>query len=241
MARAKMCLLSGKEIDKNASFICVPVSYKGAQGKLGFVSDDEVKNGFTQPFKSESTDKTGVFVKTGLNIRFNWKVLPLEYNGFIFRDEQEVIAFLCVITHGKVQKMGAVGNYIRVPQHTTLCGWRYIFAAVASVVNVSDVEVLATLENADTPNMDNVRLALASCENVSDIGDKFRYDVKRETFRFTYTDIASFMRCIDTVHRMLKSSNNPGKLVRMLEQSADHVTEADRRGRVIKDGGKRAK
>lgn len=241
MARNKVCLLSGKQIKKNENFLCVPVSYKGAQGKLGFVSNDEVKNGFTQPFKSESTDKTSAFVKTGLNIRFNWKMLPLEYNGFIFRDEAEVIAFLCVITHGKVEKRGAVGNYIRVPYHTTLCGWRYIFAAVASVVEVSDVEILATLENDDAPNMDNVRLALSGCENVSDIGDKFRYDVKRETFRFTYTDIASFMRCIDTVHRMLKSSNNPGKLVRILEQSAEHVTESDRRGRVIKDGGKRAK
>lgn len=241
MARAKMCLLSGKEIDKNASFICVPVSYKGAQGKLGFVSDDEVKNGFSQPFKSESTDKTGVFVKTGLNIRFSWKALPLEYNGFIFHSEQEVIAFLCVITHGKVQKMGAVGNYIRVPYHTTLCGWRYIFAAVASVVSVSDVEILATLENDTAPNMENIKLVLTSFENVSDIGAKFRYDAKRETFRFTYTDIASFIRCIDTVHQMLKNSGNPAKLVRMLEQAAAHVTEADRRGKVIKDGGKRAK
>lgn len=241
MARAKICLLSGQQINKNDDFICVPASYKGAQGKTGFVLTDEVKNGYIQPFKSESTTKESVFVKTGLNIRFSWKELPLEYNGFLFHTESEVIAFLCVITHGKVQKMGAVGNYIRVPYHTTLCGWRYIFAAVASVVNVSDVEILATLENADTPNMDNVRLALSGCENVSDIGDKFRYDVKRETFRFTYTDIASFMRCIDTVHRMLKSSNNPGKLVRILEQSAEHVTESDRRGRVIKDNGKRAK
>lgn len=241
MARNKVCLLSGKEIGKNDSFLCVPVSYKGAQGKLGFVSDDEVKNGFTQPFKSESTEKTSAFVKTGLNIRFSWKPLPLEYNGFLFREEAEVVAFLCVITHGKVEKRGAVGNYIRVPYHTTLCGWRYIFAAVASVVEVSDVEILATLENSPSPNTDNIQLVLTSCENVSDIGDKFRYDKKRGTFRFTYTDIASFIRCIDTVHRMLKSSNNPGKLVRILEQSAEHVTEADRRGRVIKDGGKRAK
>lgn len=241
MARSKMCLLSGKAIGKNEGFICVPASYKGAQGKLGFVSNDEVKNGFSQSFKSESTEKTGAFVKTGLNIRFSWKPLPLEYNGFLFREEQEVIAFLCVITHGKVEKRGAIGNYIRVPYHTTLCGWRYIFAAVASVVSVSDVEILATLENDDAPNMDNVRLALSGRENVSDIGDKFRYDVKRETFRFTYTDIASFIRCIDTVHRMMKNSRNPGKLVRILEQAAAHVTEADRRGRVIKDGGKRAK
>lgn len=241
MARNKVCLLSGKEIGKNDSFLCVPVSYKGAQGKLGFVSDDEVKNGFTQSFKSESTDKTSAFVKTGLNIRFNWKVLPLEYNGFIFREEEEIIAFLCVITHGKVQKMGAVGNFIRVPYHTTLCGWRYIFAAVASVVEISDVEILATLENSPSPNTENIRLVLTSFENVSDIGTKFRYDSKRGTFRFAYTDIASFIRCIDTVHRMMKCSNNPGKLVRILEQAAEHVTESDRRGKVIKDGGKRTK
>lgn len=241
MARSKICLLSGKEIGKNDSFLCVPVSYKGAQGKLGFVSNDEIKNGYSQSFKSESTDKTSAFVKTGLNIRFSWKELPLEYNGFLFREKEEVIAFLCVITHGKVQKMGAVGNFIRVPQHTTLCGWRYIFAAVASVVNVSDVEILATLENADTPNTDNIRLVLTSFENSDDIGEKFRYDKKRETFRFTYTDIASFIRCIDTVHRMLKNSNNPTKLVRILEQSAAHVTESDRRGKIIKDGGKRVK
>lgn len=240
MARSKVCLLSGKQIQKNESFVCVPVSYKGAQGKLGFVSNDEIKNGFTQSFKSESTNKTGVFVKTGLNIRFNWKALPLEYNGFLFQEEAEIVAFLCVITHGKVQKMGAVGNYIRVPYHTTLCGWRYIFAAVASVVEVSDVEILATLENDDAPNMGNIQLALSGCENVSDVGEKFRYDAKRETFRFTYTDIASFIRCIDTVHRMMKNSGNPAKLVRMLEQAANHVTEADRRGKVIKDG-KRAK
>ena len=241
MARAKICLLSGQQIEKNAEFICVPASYKGAQGKLGFVLADEIKNGFSQSFKSESTDKTGVFVKTGLNIRFSWKPLPLEYNGFLFREEEEIIAFLCVITHGKVQKRGAVGNYIRVPQHSTLCGWRYIFAAVASVVSVSDVEILATLENDDAPNMGNIQLALSGCENVSDIGAKFRYDAKRKTFRFTYTDIASFIRCIDTVHQMLKNSNNPGKLVRILEQAANHVTESDRRGKVIKDGGKRAK
>lgn len=241
MARSKMCLLSGKAIGKNEGFICVPASYKGAQGKLGFVSDDEVKNGFSQSFKSESTEKTGAFVKTGLNIRFSWKPLPLEYNGFLFREEQEVIAFLCVITHGKVQKMGAVGNYIRVPYHTTLCGWRYIFAAVASVVEVSDVEILATLENDDAPDMNNVRLALSRCENPDDIGEKFRYDGKRGTFRFTYTDIASFIRCIDTVHRMMKNSRNPMKLHGIVEQAAEHVTETDRRGRVIKDGGKRAK
>lgn len=241
MARSKMCLLSGKAIGKNEGFICVPASYKGAQGKLGFVSDDEVKNGFSQPFKSESTDKTSAFVKTGLNIRFSWKALPLEYNGFLFREESEVVAFLCVITHGKVEKRGAIGNYIRVPYHTTLCGWRYIFAAVASVVNVSDVEILATLENDTAPNMENIKLVLTSFENSNDIGEKFRYDGKRETFRFAYTDIASFIRCIDTVHRMLKDSRNPGKLVRILEQAAEHVTESDRRGRVIKDGGKRAK
>lgn len=241
MARNKVCLLSGKQIQKNEKFICVPVSYKGAQGKTGFVLVDETKNGFTQPFKSESTDKTGVFVKTGLNIRFNWKVLPLEYNGFTFHTESEIIAFLCVITHGKVEKRGAVGNYIRVPQHTTLCGWRYIFAAVASVVNVSDVEVLATLENDTAPNMENIKLVLTSFENVSDIGAKFRYDAKRGTFRFTYTDIASFIRCIDTVHQMLKYSRNPGKLVRILEQAAHHVTESDRRGKVIKDRWERAK
>lgn len=241
MARAKMCLLSGKQIEKNEHFLCVPASYKGAQGKTGFVLMDETKNGFTQSFKSESTDKQSAFVKTGLNIRFNWKALPLEYNGFLFREEAEITAFLCVITHGRVEKRGAVGNYIRVPQHSTLCGWRYIFAAVASVVNVSDVEILATLENSDTPNTDNIRLVLASCENPDDIGKKFRYDAKRGTFRFAYTDIASFIRCIDTVHRMMKNSNNPGKLVRILEQSAAHVTEADRRGRVIKDNGKRAK
>lgn len=240
MARAKMCLLSGKQIQKNENFLCVPVSYKGAQGKLGFVLTDEVKNGYTQSFKSESTDKTSVFVKTGLNIRFNWKALPLEYNDFVFHTESEITAFLCVITHGKVEKRGAVGNYIRVPQHTTLCGWRYIFAAVASVVNISDVEILATLENDTAPNMDNIKLVLTSFENVSDIGAKFRYDAKRGTFRFTYTDIASFIRCIDTVHQMLKNSNNPAKLVRMLEQAAAHVTESDRRGKVIKDGGKRA-
>ena len=241
MARNKICLLSGKQIDKNENFLCVPASYKGTQGKTGFVLTDEVKNGYTQSFKSESTDKTGVFVKTGLNIRFSWKVLPLEYNGFIFRTEQEITAFLCVITHGRVEKRGAVGNYIRVPHHTTLCGWRYIFAAVASVVEVSDVEILATLENDTDPNMENIRLVLTSFENISDVGEKFRYDAKRETFRFTYTDIASFIRCIDTVHQMMKNSNNPGKLVRMLEQAAAHVTEADRRGRVIKDDGKRAK
>ena len=241
MSRAKMCLLSGKQIKKNENFLCVPASYKGAQGKTGFVLTDETKNGYTQSFKSESTDKTGVFVKTGLNIRFNWKVLPLEYNGFTFHTESEIIAFLCVITHGRVEKRGAVGNYIRVPYHTTLCGWRYIFAAVASVVNVSDVEILATLENDNAPDMNNIRLALSGCENPDDIGERFRYDSKRETFRFTYTDIASFIRCIDTVHRMLKNSNNPGKLVRILEQAAEHVTESDRRGKVIKDGGKRAK
>lgn len=241
MARSKVCLLSGQQIEKNEHFLCVPASYKGAQGKTGFVLVDEVKNGYSQSFKSESTDKQSVFVKTGLNIRFNWKKLPLEYNGFIFHSENEVIAFLCVITHGKVQKMGAVGNFIRVPYHTTLCGWRYIFAAVASVVNVSDVEILATLENDTAPNMENIKLILTSFENVSDIGEKFRYDKKRETFRFTYTDIASFIRCIDTVHRMMKNSNNPDKLVRILEQSAAHVTESDRRGKVIKDGGKRVK
>ena len=241
MARNKVCLLSGKQIEKNEHFLCVPVSYKGAQGKLGFVRDDEIKNGYSQPFKSESTTKESVFVKTGLNIRFNWKPLPLEYNGFIFHTEQEITAFLCVITHGKVEKRGAVGNYIRVPQHTTLCGWRYIYTAVASVVEISDVEILATLENDDAPDMNNIRLALSSCENPDDIGEKFRYDKKRETFRFTYTDIASFIRCIDTVHQMLKNSNNTGKLFRILEQAANHVTEADRRGRVIKDGGKRAK
>lgn len=239
MARNKVCLLSGQQIDKNAEFICVPVSYKGAQGKLGFVSNDKIKNGFTQSFKSESTEKTSAFVKTGLNIRFSWKALPLEYNDFVFHTESEIIAFLCIITHGKVEKRGAVGNYIRVPQHTTLCGWRYIFAAVASVVEISDVEILATLENDTAPNMENIRLVLTSFENSDDIGEKFRYDGKRETFRFTYTDIASFIRCIDTVHRMLKNSGNPGKLVRMLEQAAAHVTEADRRGKVIKDGGKR--
>lgn len=241
MARNKVCLLSGKEINKNENFLCVPVSYKGAQGKLGFVLTDEVKNGYTQSFKSESTDKTSVFVKTGLNIRFSWKVLPIEYNGFTFHTESEIIAFLCVITHGKVEKRGAVGNYIRVPYHTTLCGWRYIFSAVASVVDISDVEILATLENDVAPNMENIQLVLTSCENSDDIGEKFRYDKKRGTFRFTYTDIASFIRCIDTVHQMLKNSNNPAKLVRMLEQAAAHVTEADRRGKIIKDGGKRAK
>lgn len=241
MARNKICLLSGKQINKDEDFLCVPVSYKGAQGKTGFVLMDEVKNGFSQSFKSESTEKQSAFVKTGLNIRFSWKELPLEYNGFLFREEEEVIAFLCVITHGKVQKMGAVGNYIRVPYHTTLCGWRYIFAAVASVVEISDVEILATLENDDAPDMNNIRLALSGCENVSDIGERFRYDSKRETFRFAYTDIASFIRCIDTVHRMMKYSKNPAKLVRVLEQAAAHVTESDRRGRIIKDGGKRAK
>lgn len=241
MARNKVCLLSGQQIEKNEHFLCVPASYKGAQGKTGFVLTDEVKNGFSQSFKSESTEKTGAFVKTGLNIRFSWKPLPLEYNGFLFREEREVIAFMCVITHGRVEKRGAVGNYIRVPQHTTLCGWRYIFAAVASVVSVSDVEILATLENDTAPNMENIRLVLTSFDNTDEIGAKFRYDKKRGTFRFTYTDIASFIRCIDTVHRMLKNSNNPGKLVRMLEQAANHVTESDRRGRVIKDGGKRAK
>lgn len=241
MARNKICLLSGKQIDKNEKFLCVPVSYKGAQGKLGFVREDEIKNGYTQPFKSESTDKTSAFVKTGLNIRFNWKPFPMEYNEFVFHTEAEVTAFLCVITHGKVEKRGAIGNYIRVPYHTTLCGWRYIFAAVASVVDISDVEILATLENDDAPNVSNIQLVLSGCENSDDIGKKFRYDAKRGTFRFTYTDIASFIRCIDTVHRMMKNSNNPGKLVRMLEQAAAHVTEADRRGRVIKDEGKRAK
>lgn len=241
MARNKICLLSGKQIDKNEKFLCVPVSYKGAQGKTGFVLTDEIKNGFTQPFKSESTDKTSAFVKTGLNIRFNWKPLPLEYNEFTFHTESEVVSFLCVITHGKVEKRGAVGNYIRVPYHTTLCGWRYIYAAVASVVDISDVEILATLENDDAPNVSNIQLVLSGCENSDDIGKKFRYDAKRGTFRFTYTDIASFIRCIDTVHQMMKNSNNPGKLVRMLEQAAAHVTEADRRGRVIKDDGKRAK
>lgn len=241
MARNKICLLSGKQIEKNDSFLCVPASYKGAQGKTGFVLTDEVKNGYSQPFKSESTNKTSVFVKTGLNIRFNWKPLPIEYNGFLFRTEQEVTAFLCVITHGKVEKRGAVGNYIRVPYHTTLCGWRYIYTAVASVVEVSDVEILATLENSECPNMGNIQLALSGCENVSDIGYKFRYDAKRKTFRFTYTDIASFIRCIDTVHQMLKNSNNTGKLFRILEKAAEHVTETDRRGKVIKDGGKRAK
>lgn len=241
MARNKICLLSGKKIEKNERFLCVPVSYKGAQGKLGFVSDDEIKNGYTQPFKSENTNKTSVFIKTGLNIRFNWKTLPLEYNGFIFHTENEIIAFLCVITHGKVQKMGAVGNYIRIPEHATLCGWRYIYTAVANVVEVSDVEILATLENDKSPNMGNIQLTLSSCENVSDIGEKFRYDAKRKTFRFAYTDIASFMRCIDTVHRMMKNSNNPMKLHGIIEQAAEHVTETDRRGRVIKDGGKRSK
>lgn len=241
MARNKVCLLSGKQIEKNEHFLCVPASYKGAQGKTGFVLTNETKNGYSQPFKSESTTKESVFVKTGLNIRFNWKPLPLEYNGFIFHTEQEVTAFICVITHGKVQKMGAVGNYIRVPEHTTLCGWRYIYTAVSSVVEVSDVEILATLENDDAPDVSNIQLALSGCENVSDIGEKFRYDSKRKTFRFAYTDIASFMRCIDTVHQMLKNSNNTGKLFRILEQATNHVTEADRRGRVIKDGGKRAK
>lgn len=241
MARSKICLLSGKEIGKNASFLCVPASYKGAQGKTGFVLTDEIKNGYTQPFKSESTTKESVFVKTGLNIRFIWKPLPIEYNGFLFRTEAEIIAFLCVITHGKVEKRGAVGNYIRVPYHTTLCGWRYIYTAVASVVEISDVEILATLENDTDPNMENIQLALSGCENVSDIGEKFRYDSKRKTFRFAYTEIASFMRCIDTVHRMLKNSYNPMKLHGIMEQAAEHVTESDRRGRVIKDGGKRAK
>lgn len=241
MSRSKVCLLSGKQIQKNENFLCVPVSYKGAQGKTGFVLTDETKNGYSQTFKSESTDKTSAFIKTGLNIRFNWKVLPLEYNGFVFHTEQEVVAFLCVITHGKVEKRGAVGNYIRVPEHTTLCGWRYIFAAVASVVDISDIEILATLENDTAPNMENIRLVLTSFESSDDIGKKFRYDSKRETFRFAYTDIASFIRCIDTVHRMMKNSYNPGKLSRILEQAAEHVTESDRRGKVIKDGGKRAK
>ena len=240
MARNKICLLSGKEIKKNENFLSVPVSYKGAQGKTGFVITNEIKNGYSQSFKSESTDKTSVFVKTGLNIRFSWKPLPIEYNGFLFHTEAEITAFLCVITHGKVQKMGAVGNYIRVPQHTTLCGWRYIYTAVASVVEIADVEVLATLENDDMPNMENVQLVLSGCENVPDIGEKFRYDAKRKTFRFTYTDIASFMRCIDTIHRMMKNSHNPIKLHKILEQAAEHVTETDRRGKVIKDGGKRA-
>ena len=89
--------------------------------------------------------------------------------------------------------------------------------------------------------MENIQLALSGCENVSDIGEKFRYDAKRKTFRFAYTEIASFMRCIDTVHRMLKNSSNPMKLHGIVEQAAEHVTETDRRGKVIKDGGKRAK
>lgn len=241
MARNKVCLLSGKQIEKNEHFLRVPASYKGAQGKTGFVLVDEIKNGYSQPFKSENTNKTSVFIKTGLNIRFNWKSLPLEYNGFLFHTEQEVTAFLCVITHGKVQKMGAVGNYIRIPEHTTLCGWRYIYTAVASVVEVSNVEILATLENDDMPNIGNIQLALSGCENSDDIGHKFRYDSKRKTFRFAYTEIASFMRCIDTVHRMMKNSHNPMKLHGIVEQAAEHVTEADRRGKVIKDGGKRAK
>ena len=241
MSRNKICLLSGKQIDKNADFICVPVSYKGAQGKTGFVLTDEAKNGYSQSFTSESTDKTNVFVKTGLNIRFDWKPLPIEYNGFLFHTEAEITAFLCVITHRRVQKMGAVGNYIRVPEHTTLCGWRYIYTAVASVVEIADVEIIATLENDNAPDISTIQLALSGCKNISDIGEKFRYDAKRKTFRFTYTDIVSFMRCIDTVHQMLKNSHNPIKLHKILEQAAEHVTKTDRRGNVIKDGGKRAK
>lgn len=241
MARNKICLLSGKKINKNENFICVPVSYKGAQGKTGFVAEKAIKAGYIQPLNNGS-DKVSVYCKTELSIKFQWKKnLPLEYNGFIFHNADEIAAFMCVISHGKIKRQGAIGDFLKVPAHVNLNGFRYIYTAIAAVVDVQNVEVKLILCNDTAPIMQNIALALNSVGGSKTIGKNFRFDVKRETFRFDYTGIEDFMRCLDTAHALYKNSYRPLKLKDILYKAIRRETAVDKRGKVIKDGGKRAK
>lgn len=242
MARAKICLLSGQQIEKDEPFVCVPVSYKGAQGKTGFVAEKAIKAGYQLPLNSGS-EKVSVYCKTELSIKFKWKDhLPLEYNGFVFHCIAEIAAFMCVISHGKIKRQGAVGDFLKVPAHTNLSGFRYIYTAIAAVVDVQSVEVKLTLCNDDrSPMVQNIALALNNASGASTIGKNFRFDGKRETFRFDYTGIEDFMRCLDTAHALYKNSYKPLKMADILYKAIRRETAVDKRGRVIKDGGKRAK
>lgn len=241
MARSKICLLSGKQIEKNENFLCVPVSYKGAQGKTGFVAQRAIKDGYQLPLNNGS-EKVSVFCKTELSIKFKWKKnFPLEYNGFIFHNADEIAAFMCVISHGKIKRQGAIGDFLKVPAHTNLSGFRYIYTAVAAVVDVQSIEVKLTLCNDTAPIMQNIALALNSVSGSNTIGKNFRFDGKRETFRFDYTGIEDFMRCLDTAHALYKNSYRPLKLKDILYKAIRRETAVDKRGKVIKDGGKRAK
>lgn len=242
MARSKVCLLTGEQIGKNDDFVCVPVSYKGAQGKTGFVAKKAIKAGYIQPLNS-GNDKVSVYCKTELSIKFQWKKnLPLEYNGFIFHNADEIAAFMCVISHGKIKRQGAVGDFLKVPAHTNLNGFRYIYTAIAAVADVQSVEVKLTLCNDDrSPMVQNIAPALSNASGSNTIGKNFRFDGKRETFRFDYTGIEDFMRCLDTAHALYKNSYKPLKMADILYKAIRRETAVDKRGKVIKDGGKRAK
>lgn len=241
MARSKICLLSGQQIEKDENFLCVPVSYKGAQGKTGFVAEKAIKDGYQLPL-NDGSEKVSVYCKTELSIKFQWKKnLPLEYNGFIFHNADEITAFMCVISHGKIKRQGAIGDFLKVPAHANLNGFRYIYTAIAAVVDVQSVEVKLTLCNDTAPIMQNIALALNSVSGSKTIGKNFRFDGKRETFRFNYTGIEDFMRCLDTAHALYKNSYRPLKLKDILYKAIRRETAVDKRGKVIKDGGKRAK
>ena len=241
MARNKVCLLTGKQIDKNEGFVCVPVSYKGAQGKTGFVAERAIKDGYQQPLNS-GIDKVSVYCKTELSIKFKWKNrFPLEYNGFVFHTENEIAAFMCVISHGRIKRQGAIGDFLKVPAHTNLNGFRYIYTAIASVVDVQSVETKLTLCNDKAPIVQNIVLALNNASGANTIGKNFRFDVKRETFRFDYTGIQDFMRCLDTAHALYKNSQKPLKMADILYKAIRRENAVDKRGKVIKDGGKRTK
>ena len=148
---------------------------------------------------------------------------------------------MCVISHGRIKRQGAIGNFLKVPAHTNLNGFRYIYTAIASVVDVQSVETKLTLCNDKAPIVQNIVLALNNASGANTIGKNFRFDVKRETFRFDYTGIQDFMRCLDTAHALYKNSQKPLKMADILYKAIRRENAVDKRGKVIKDGGKRAK
>ena len=243
MGKAKVSLLTGEELH-NKDIVCVPASYKGAQGKMGFVGMDEIKTGYQIPAEPK---KGSGFVSTELKIKFRRRKLPFEYNGFLFRTENEITAFVSVITKGRVERKGAIGDFLIIPPQDTLCGFRYIYSAVAQVVKIQTVEVLPhyVCNTGLKTNVTHIQLVwnnTTSTKKENIFGDaETAFDSLSHSWKFKYTTLFNFMRGIDLIHRMEKDSEKPKVLEHDVHKASIHDFPVDKRGGGINDMGKRAK
>lgn len=227
----KKCLLSGRTIRPDEKIVSIPCASKGAQAKTGFVLANEIGNGYTMPI-----EKPCKAVEYTVKVRFTRKGCE-SYKDFIFHGKDEVTAFLEVISKGKVTGHGAAGEWLVFSPITTFAGLRYIFTAIAAVVDIQYINVSIAAVDID---YSNVNVALKNSDTSNVFGGKVNIKAG-ELKSFQPADIDMTMRGLDCLSRIVKASEKSVKsLVTIIEKSARMEYPVDSRAEKMTVKGSKA-